>query len=167
MVTPPSPSLVTVYWRPGCPYCARLRRGLRRVGLATTEVNIWEDPGAAATVRTFAGGNETVPTVVVGDIGLVNPSVPAILDVVSQVAPDLVPDRQVLVAARPWPALRVAQWIAVIGIAVASLLADAAGHAGTSWALDAVALVVYLGFRIGRRQSDSGSRARSTHRGRT
>lgn len=52
-----------------------LRSGLRRAAIPTTEVNIWEDPEAAATVRDVAGGNETVPTVIVGDAALVNPSV--------------------------------------------------------------------------------------------
>jgi len=65
---------VTVYWRPGCPYCMALRRGLRRSGLDTREVDIWLEPSAAAFVRQHAGGNETVPTVAVGSTVLVNPS---------------------------------------------------------------------------------------------
>jgi glutaredoxin-like protein len=74
-VTGPDPvPAVTVYWRPGCPYCGSLRRGLRRSGLATREVDIWSDPAAAAFVRHHAGGNETVPTVDVGGTVLVNPS---------------------------------------------------------------------------------------------
>jgi len=64
---------VTVYRRPGCPYCAQLRRGLRRAGVPCTEVDIWEDPEAAAFVRAHAGGNETVPTVDVAGTVLVNP----------------------------------------------------------------------------------------------
>jgi mycoredoxin len=65
---------VTVYWRPGCPYCARLRWGLRRMKVATEELNIWTDPGAAAFVRSVTGGDETVPTVVVAGEILVNPT---------------------------------------------------------------------------------------------
>jgi mycoredoxin len=65
---------VTVYWRPGCPYCARLRQDLRVRGLPSREVNTWADPSAAAVVRGLAGGNETVPTVVIGDRGYVNPT---------------------------------------------------------------------------------------------
>ena len=64
----------TVYWRPGCIFCSMLRRRLRKLGVETTEVNIWDDPEAAATVRSFADGNETVPTVVFNGVGLVNPS---------------------------------------------------------------------------------------------
>ncbi len=71
---------VTVYWRPGCPYCASLRRGLRRSGLATHEVDIWADPSAAAFVRSHAGGHETVPTVDVGGAVLVNPSARQVVD---------------------------------------------------------------------------------------
>jgi mycoredoxin len=65
---------VVVYWRPGCPFCSSLRGQLRRAGVPTTEINIWDDPAAAAEVRRHAAGNETVPTVVVGDDALVNPS---------------------------------------------------------------------------------------------
>ncbi|MEV4708642.1 glutaredoxin domain-containing protein [Actinoplanes sp. NPDC049316] len=64
---------VTVYSRPGCPYCYLLRRGLRRRGVAFTEIDIWQHPQAAAQVRAVADGNETVPTVHVADKWLVNP----------------------------------------------------------------------------------------------
>jgi mycoredoxin len=64
---------VVVYVRPGCPYCFLLRLALRRRRLAFTEVDIWEDPSAAAAVRAVADGNETVPTVHVADQWLVNP----------------------------------------------------------------------------------------------
>lgn len=66
---------VVVYWRPGCPWCALLRRRLRRAGIETIEVDIWKQPEAAAVVRSITGGDETVPTVVVGGAGLVNPTV--------------------------------------------------------------------------------------------
>jgi len=65
---------IVIYTRPGCPYCFTLRAGLRRAGLAFREINIWDDPDAAAFVRSVASGNETVPTVVVGDVHMVNPS---------------------------------------------------------------------------------------------
>jgi len=64
---------VIVYWRPGCPFCRSLRRGLKRAGLPTHEIDIWSDPEGAAFVRTHADGNETVPTVVIGESVLVNP----------------------------------------------------------------------------------------------
>ena len=64
---------VTVYTRPGCPFCTMLRSGLQDRGLAFDEVDIWQDPTATETVRSLANGNETVPTVVVGDWSAVNP----------------------------------------------------------------------------------------------
>ena len=63
-----------MYWRPGCPFCGSLFRQLEHHDLAHRRVNIWDDPAAAATVRSVARGNETVPTVTVGDVALVNPS---------------------------------------------------------------------------------------------
>lgn len=73
---------IIVYWRPGCPFCSRLRRGLARAGVTTMEVNIWEDSSGAALVRSVANGNETVPTVTVGAKSMVNPSVQSVLDAV-------------------------------------------------------------------------------------
>jgi mycoredoxin len=66
---------VTVYWRPGCLFCASLLRGLGRAGIQARRVDIWQDPEGAAFVRSLTGGDETVPTVVVGDVALVNPRV--------------------------------------------------------------------------------------------
>ena len=67
-----------VYWRPGCGFCARLFRDLERAEIPYSSVNIWDDEDGATIVRSYARGNETVPTVVVGDVGLVNPSVETI-----------------------------------------------------------------------------------------
>ncbi len=65
---------VTVYWRPGCVYCLRLRWSLGRRARRANWVDIWVDPDAAATVRGINDGNETVPTVVVGGDAWTNPS---------------------------------------------------------------------------------------------
>ena len=65
---------ITVYSRPGCPYCTTLKMGLKRTHTPFREVNIWSDPEAAMFVRSVANGNETVPTVTIGDVSLVNPS---------------------------------------------------------------------------------------------
>ncbi len=67
-------SEVVVYWRPGCPFCMSLKMGMKLHHTPHREVNIWEDPDAAAFVRSVANGNETVPTVTIGDVSLVNPS---------------------------------------------------------------------------------------------
>ena len=65
---------IEVAWRPGCPFCVKLRSALRVRGVNTTETNIYTDGDAAARVRAAAGGNETVPTVFIGSKALVNPS---------------------------------------------------------------------------------------------
>jgi mycoredoxin len=65
---------VVVYTRPGCPYCFRLRRGLRRRAVPFREIDIWRDRAAADAVRAHADGNETVPTVRLGERWLVNPT---------------------------------------------------------------------------------------------
>jgi glutaredoxin-like protein len=75
----PAAPTVTVYWRPGCPFCRSLRRGLHRGGLVTADLDIWSDPSAAAFVRHHADGNETVPTVDVAGTVLVNPSARRVL----------------------------------------------------------------------------------------
>ena len=66
---------ITVYWRPGCGFCAALFANLERSEIEHTRVNIWDDPEAAAFVRSVANGNEVVPTVSVGERSLVNPTV--------------------------------------------------------------------------------------------
>lgn len=74
--------------RPGCPYCTRLRRELTRAAVVTVSHDIWADPQAAARVRKVTGGDETVPTVVVGDRALVNPRLGQIVAAVREQFPD-------------------------------------------------------------------------------
>jgi glutaredoxin len=64
----------TLYWRPGCVFCLRLRLVLWWHHLSIRRVNIWADPEAAAYVRSVAGGNETVPTVVIDGHPVINPA---------------------------------------------------------------------------------------------
>jgi mycoredoxin len=71
-----------VYWRPGCPFCLRLRASLGRRANRLHWVDIWDDPAGAATVRAVAGGNETVPTVVAGERSWVNPAPAEVRDLV-------------------------------------------------------------------------------------
>lgn len=85
-------SSVTVYWRPGCGFCMGLLRSLERAGLAPERRNIWEDDEAAAFVRSVTGGNETVPTVTVGDRAFVNPAGTQVLQALAEVAPDELPE---------------------------------------------------------------------------
>lgn len=79
LATAPGASQIVVYWRPGCPFCRRLRSQLRRHLVEHRLVNIWEDRAAAQFVRSVANGNETVPTVTVAGVPLVNPSVQDVL----------------------------------------------------------------------------------------
>ncbi len=69
---------VVVFWRPGCSYCLRLKMRLGRLGSRAHWVNIWADGAAAAYVRSVNGGNETVPTVLIGGTPVTNPA-PAIV----------------------------------------------------------------------------------------
>lgn len=62
-----------VYWRPGCSYCIRMRIALGRAGSRAIWVDVSQDPEASARVRAAGAGDETVPTVFVGDLVAVNP----------------------------------------------------------------------------------------------
>lgn len=73
-------SPVVFYWRPGCGFCMMLQRGLDGRGIDYDARNIWTDDEAAAFVRSVAGGNETVPTVVVGGTAIVNPTIDQVLE---------------------------------------------------------------------------------------
>lgn len=77
---------IVMYARPGCPFCTMLRADLAAAGLPYRERNIWQDPEAAAAVRAVADGNETVPTINIGDSWLVNPSVDQIREVLRKAA---------------------------------------------------------------------------------
>ncbi len=91
VVSEDTPQAVTFYWRPGCGFCMALERRLGGIGVPLDKRNIWEDPEAAATVRSIANGNETVPTVVVGGARMVNPSVDRVLEAIRAEAPHLEP----------------------------------------------------------------------------
>jgi mycoredoxin len=87
-----SADAVHYYWRPGCPFCSMLRRGLDKAGIETIDHNIWENQDDAATVRFYANGNETVPTVVIGEVGMVNPSAKQVAEHLERFAPHLLPE---------------------------------------------------------------------------
>ena len=83
---------IDIYWRPGCGFCVSLRRQLDELGIERVEHNIWDDPANAAIVRRHANGNETVPTVVIGDQGFVNPSADELAAHLVDHAPHLLPE---------------------------------------------------------------------------
>ncbi|GAB3031662.1 hypothetical protein GCM10011376_25010 [Nocardioides flavus (ex Wang et al. 2016)] len=64
---------VVVYWRTGCPFCARLRLSLGRKVRDVVWVDVWADPEASAYVRSVNDGNEVVPTVVIDAVPHTNP----------------------------------------------------------------------------------------------
>jgi mycoredoxin len=67
--------MITMYSTTWCGYCRRLKSALDREGVLYKEVNIEEDPDAAAFVMGVNGGNATVPTVKFEDgSALTNPS---------------------------------------------------------------------------------------------
>ena len=74
---------VDYYWRPGCPFCMMLERKLKKAKIPLVKHNIWDDPEAAKFVRSVADGNETVPTVVIGDQFWVNPSASVVVRAVT------------------------------------------------------------------------------------
>lgn len=74
---------MTLYWRPGCPFCARLKARLRLGRVPFDAVNIWDDTEAAAIVRSVNNGDELVPTVRIGNRYLSNPSYREVRDAVA------------------------------------------------------------------------------------
>ena len=88
-----SPNEVLVMRRDGCGYCARLQRDLSATELPVRYIDVWartpEAEAAMAVVRHIADGSETVPTVVVGDVGMVNPTVAQIRDAILEHAPGI------------------------------------------------------------------------------
>ncbi len=140
------PQVPTLYWRPGCPYCSSLRRRLRKLGVATNEVNIWQDPGAAGVLREITGGDETVPTVLIGGKALVNPSARAVLGLLEGK-----PQPAGATGERSWTWHRVAQWIVIAAIIAGSFIVDSLGDHLMSWGLDGVALATLVAFRLTRR----------------
>ncbi len=83
---------IDFYWRPGCPFCSGLEKSLNAMQIPLAKHNIWDNPDHAATVRSIADGNETVPTVVVGDLKMVNPRPDEVLAAMSDQTPHLIPE---------------------------------------------------------------------------
>jgi glutaredoxin len=84
--------MIEYYWRPGCPFCMMLSPQMRSLGVEVSEFNIWEDPDAAERVRAVADGNETVPTVIIGEKGLVNPSINEVRELIASQDPETATD---------------------------------------------------------------------------
>lgn len=144
---PQQASPVTVYWRPGCPFCIRLRQELHILGLPSREINIWADRSAAALVRSVADGNETVPTVLVGEQALVNPSAAEVLARVREEVPGYRPDPALARAGRAAKRAGVIAWSLIIVAIALGFAADSAGHPRLSWLADGAAVAIWLLYR--------------------
>ena len=99
-----APDAIVFYWRPGCGFCMHLERQLTKLGIPLDKRNIWNDDEHATVVRSIANGNETVPTVVVGEARLVNPSALEVVEEMRTHSPHLLPDGAEL--PKPGPAAR-------------------------------------------------------------
>ncbi|MEV5411686.1 mycoredoxin [Thermopolyspora sp. NPDC052614] len=67
---------LTVYTTSWCGPCRRLKTQLTREGISFREIDVEQDPEAAAFVMSVNNGNRTVPTVVFPDgTAVTNPSV--------------------------------------------------------------------------------------------
>lgn len=77
----------TLYSTPWCGYCHRLKSQLAREGIEFDEVDIEQQPEAAAVVESANHGNQTVPTLVFRDgTALTNPSVTDVRGKLTRVA---------------------------------------------------------------------------------
>jgi glutaredoxin len=128
-----------VYWRPGCPYCQRLRHDLRRRGIEADWRNICTDSAARQLVRQANHGDETVPTVPTVRVGqrvMTNPTG-------AQVAAAL-PGHIALTSSAAQPVslvVRVLSWLPTVGFIIASEVVSASGHAAVGYGLDVLALL--------------------------
>jgi glutaredoxin 3 len=57
-------SNVTLYTKPGCPYCAAARDDLKQRGIQYTEHNVKADAAALREMLSQNGGRRQVPTIV-------------------------------------------------------------------------------------------------------
>ena len=58
---------VTVYTKPGCPYCSRAMRLLSEKDADVTEIVASRDPGIKAEMVQRSGGKTTFPQVFIGE----------------------------------------------------------------------------------------------------
>ncbi len=75
---------ITMYTTTWCGYCVRLKRQMATEGIEVTEIDIEQDPEAAAYVMTVNDGNQTVPTLVFPDGSVAtNPSIAQVKDLIA------------------------------------------------------------------------------------
>ena len=70
-----------------CGYCKRLKAMLNQDGITFTEIDLEQDPDAAAIVERVNNGNQTVPTLVFSDgESMTNPSVAKVKEKLASLA---------------------------------------------------------------------------------
>jgi glutaredoxin 3 len=55
---------VTIYTKPGCPYCAAARQDLQQRGIGYTEHDVKADPAALREMLDLNGNRRQVPTII-------------------------------------------------------------------------------------------------------
>ncbi len=60
-------SEVTIYTKPGCPYCAAALDDMQRRSVGYTEHNVQQDGAALKRMLELNGGRRQVPTIVQGE----------------------------------------------------------------------------------------------------
>lgn len=55
---------VTIYTKPGCPYCASAKEHYRDKGIDFKEIDVYDVPGAKEKAIKLSGGQAIVPVIV-------------------------------------------------------------------------------------------------------
>jgi glutaredoxin 3 len=58
---------ITIYTKPGCPYCVAAKDLLHKQGAAFTEIDIARESGRRAEMIERSGGGMTVPQIFIGE----------------------------------------------------------------------------------------------------
>jgi glutaredoxin len=59
-----TPKTVTVYTKPGCPFCAAAKKHYADMAVPFEEIDVKSNPGAVQTVLKLTGGVRAVPVVI-------------------------------------------------------------------------------------------------------
>ena len=68
------PDYIVMYGVQWCPDCSRARRVLKRHGIEYKEIDIDRESGAEGKMRSLNGGSGKVPTLIIGEETLIEPS---------------------------------------------------------------------------------------------
>lgn len=113
----------------------------RQIDHTPTWRDIWDDEDARGFVRSVNGGCETVPTVCVGTTVLTNPSGAQVARAAGVVGGRSAAEG--LSSGRNRAALRLGSWLPAAALVVFSVVLDARGDVGLSWAVDPFAVAAW------------------------